>query len=283
MQISGELEGLTALTQGETEQLLFTIQSSLTIRRRYQFYIWVQSRLNALVPHDVLVCGHHDPLRRGLSYDCFPMFPMEREALAQLYEPTTGLMARVVDFWEEAERTPCASDPVSMDPLRHGELHEALAASGMREFVAHGMPSPYDPRAIETFFCFAQATDALVPAHIKREVKLLTARHSFMLELVLPYLHATYQRIIAAERNRDAPRADSAPAELIITGREMEILGWVREGKSNQEIGVLLAISPLTVKNHVQKILRKLGASNRAQAVSKALSLGLIDNTAQNA
>ena len=38
-------------------------------------------------------------------------------------------------------------------------------------------------------------------------------------------------------------------------------------------------ISPLTVKNHVQKILRKLGASNRAQAVSKAISLGLIANT----
>ena len=48
------------------------------------------------------------------------------------------------------------------------------------------------------------------------------------------------------------------------------------------QIGEVLSISPLTVKNHVQKILRKLGASNRAQAVSKALSLGLIDNTVQN-
>jgi DNA-binding CsgD family transcriptional regulator len=42
---------------------------------------------------------------------------------------------------------------------------------------------------------------------------------------------------------------------------------------SNQQIGVKLGISALTVKNHVQKILRKLGASNRAQAVAIAMSL----------
>jgi len=279
MRIPGELEGLSALTQSETEQLLFTIQSSLTIRRRYQFYIWAQSRLNAMVPHDVLICAHHDPLRRGLSYDCFPMFPVAREALDRLYEPGTGLMARVVESWNDAERTPCASDGSAADSARGGLLVEALAASGMREFVAHGMPSPYDVRAIETFFCFAQAGNDLVPTHIKREAKPLTARHSFMLELLLPYLHATYQRIVGAERAREEPRPEAATADLIITEREMEILGWVREGKSNQEIGTVLFISPLTVKNHVQKILRKLGASNRAQAVSKAISLGLIANT----
>jgi transcriptional regulator EpsA len=278
MQVSGELEGLTALTQGETEQLLFTIQSSLQIRRRYQFYIWAQSRLNAMVPHDVLICAHHDPLRRGLSFDCFPMFPVSREALDRLYLPATGLMARVVDYWNQAERSPCASDGAG-GAVNVELLADALSASGMREFVAHGMPSPHDVRGIETFFCFAQAGDALVPAHIKHEVRPLTARHSFMLELLLPYLHATYHRIVGAERLREPARAEQPGADLIITEREMEILGWVREGKSNQEIGDLLVISPLTVKNHVQKILRKLGASNRAQAVSKAISLGLIANT----
>ena len=62
-----------------------------------------------------------------------------------------------------------------------------------------------------------------------------------------------------------------------MTGREIEILGWVQEGKSNQEIGVILNLSPLTVKNHVQKILRKLDVRNRAQAVSKATAMRLID------
>jgi DNA-binding NarL/FixJ family response regulator len=50
----------------------------------------------------------------------------------------------------------------------------------------------------------------------------------------------------------------------------------VREGKSNVEIASLLGISALTVKNHVQKILRKVGAANRAQAVAKAMEAQLL-------
>lgn len=282
MQVAGEFDGLTALTQGESEQLLFTIQSSLTIRRRYQFYIWAQSRLNAMVPHDLLVCAHQEPLRRGLNFDCFPMFPVPREAMDHLYEPAAGLMTRVIDCWNNAERTPCTGEAHGGRP-RDAALDAALQQAGMSDFVAHGMPSPHDLLGIETFFCFVQAGAQLVPAHIKRDDKPLTVRHSFIVELLLPYLHATYQRILAAERTREAPRPESRPAEAIITHREIEILGWVREGKSNQAIGNELGISPLTVKNHVQKILRKLGASNRAQAVSIAISAGLLANSSAGA
>ena len=59
----------------------------------------------------------------------------------------------------------------------------------------------------------------------------------------------------------------------VLTRREHEILGWIYHGKTNIEIGMILRISPLTVKNHVQKILRKLNVVNRTQAVGKALGL----------
>ncbi|MFH1870758.1 MAG: LuxR C-terminal-related transcriptional regulator, partial [Pseudomonadota bacterium] len=45
----------------------------------------------------------------------------------------------------------------------------------------------------------------------------------------------------------------------------------------NHEIGAALGISPLTVKNHVQKIYRKLNVQNRAHAVSRGISLRLLD------
>jgi DNA-binding CsgD family transcriptional regulator len=47
----------------------------------------------------------------------------------------------------------------------------------------------------------------------------------------------------------------------------------VRRGHSNSGVAAMLDISPLTVKNHVQRNLRKLGAQNRAQAVSRAIAL----------
>ena len=64
-------------------------------------------------------------------------------------------------------------------------------------------------------------------------------------------------------------------AREILTAREVEILHWVERGKSNNEIAQILNISHLTVKNHVQKILRKLNVQNRAQAVAKGIALNL--------
>jgi DNA-binding CsgD family transcriptional regulator len=47
-------------------------------------------------------------------------------------------------------------------------------------------------------------------------------------------------------------------------------------GKTNWEISTILNISPLTVKNHVQNVIRKLSVLNRNQAAIKAAKLGLI-------
>jgi DNA-binding NarL/FixJ family response regulator len=63
-----------------------------------------------------------------------------------------------------------------------------------------------------------------------------------------------------------------------VTGREIQILQWMHEGKSNREIGEILTISEFTVKNHVQNVLKKLHVRNRTQAVSCALSLRLISS-----
>jgi DNA-binding NarL/FixJ family response regulator len=48
------------------------------------------------------------------------------------------------------------------------------------------------------------------------------------------------------------------------------------QGKTNQEIAQELVLSPGTVRTHVQRILAKLGASDRTGAVVRAIELGLI-------
>jgi DNA-binding CsgD family transcriptional regulator len=54
-----------------------------------------------------------------------------------------------------------------------------------------------------------------------------------------------------------------------LSEREHEILHWVKSGKTNFEIGMILTISPNTVKNHLKRIFQKLDVSCRAQAVAK--------------
>lgn len=61
-----------------------------------------------------------------------------------------------------------------------------------------------------------------------------------------------------------------------LSSREKEILQWVAEGKSQQDIGDILSISHRTVEVHMRSGRDKLGALTTAQAVGRAISLGLI-------
>lgn len=61
-----------------------------------------------------------------------------------------------------------------------------------------------------------------------------------------------------------------------LTGREIEVLQLVAEGRTSREIGELLFISENTVKNHVRNILDKLGLHSRGEAVMYALREDLI-------
>jgi two-component system NarL family response regulator len=61
-----------------------------------------------------------------------------------------------------------------------------------------------------------------------------------------------------------------------LTGRELEVLGLVADGKTSRQIGDLLYISENTVKNHVRNILDKLGLHSRNEAVLYAIRENLI-------
>lgn len=65
------------------------------------------------------------------------------------------------------------------------------------------------------------------------------------------------------------------PAEQL-TERELEILQLMARGAANKEIAGALFISENTVKTHVSNLFQKLGARDRTEAVTKALSKGLI-------
>jgi len=70
--------------------------------------------------------------------------------------------------------------------------------------------------------------------------------------------------------------AKAAPPPLEdFTPREVEVLGLLLRGKTNEEIAKSLSISRATVKVHVRHIIAKLGVSDRTQAVVRALELGL--------
>ncbi|GIX21388.1 MAG: hypothetical protein KatS3mg121_0171 [Gammaproteobacteria bacterium] len=81
-----------------------------------------------------------------------------------------------------------------------------------------------------------------------------------------PHLDAAFRRVL--------PASTHAP---VLTAREREVLLWLSEGKSVWEMARILHISEHTVKYHLARLYRKLGASNRVQALRSALARGWLN------
>ncbi|HMQ55017.1 MAG TPA: LuxR C-terminal-related transcriptional regulator [Anaerolineae bacterium] len=69
----------------------------------------------------------------------------------------------------------------------------------------------------------------------------------------------------------------AAPAQNLLSERELEVLAWVAAGASNQDIAQKMVVTIHTVKKHVSHILQKLEVTSRTQAAAKARQLGLIE------
>lgn len=75
--------------------------------------------------------------------------------------------------------------------------------------------------------------------------------------------------LTAEERQGQDPQLIGA---LGLTPRECEVLAWVAEGKTNQEIGAIIRCAEKTVEKHLEHIYDKLEVPNRAAAVAVALT-----------
>jgi len=92
---------------------------------------------------------------------------------------------------------------------------------------------------------------------------------------------ARLQRAFDIGHTGPGPRSGTAPVAVPglveqLTSRELEVLGMLAAGKSNQAIAGQLVVTLDTVKKHVSHVLGKLGAANRTEAVTRARELELI-------
>jgi len=266
------------MTAQQAEMLARLVETARAVHRRYQFFNWTQSHLHLLLPHVCLVSGNYQRAGRRLAFEAFQTVVISAPVLHSLSDAEGPLLQAVSTAWIEGGGRPLLLG------LHHFVGPSAEAAAQLRREVAdtqllvHGVARPLRPAEIESLFVL------LMPAGGPGAVQPLQ-----WMEWVMPYLHHVWLHVQAIESSVEPERArlrpllprrpDPAPVGSI-TGRERQVLAWVREGKSNLQIGEGLGISPLTVKNHLQKILRKLGARNRAQAVALAMQARLLDNAA---
>lgn len=254
----------------QSEYLSRVVEAAPQVFRRHQFFVWSQGDFQRWLPHKISICGAYHREQRDVVFDIFNSVPVPEDLLSTLRNPRSAFMQAALSAWRNARYQACRVS-LSDVTLQSSDIGLGLLALGYQQFVVHGVTRPGRPEEIESFFVFSLAPDG-------DEQEATRA-----LDMLLPCVHMTYQRVCVTERQLVTGRSavqSGIPASgqriTAITEREREILIWVRDGMSNQQISEQLGISALTVKNHVQKILRKLGAANRAQAVAKAMSMNVL-------
>jgi DNA-binding CsgD family transcriptional regulator len=153
-----------------------------------------------------------------------------------------------------ASRAPVCID--SRGQIRSEADWASLAKEGQAtaSLLFHAQLDPTGTRGIG--FCFGAIPRGAPP------------KCGSLLRFVTPYLYARLARRFWAPLPANAAR--------LLTPREIQVIEWMYYGKTNEEIATLLGNSVYTVKNHVQRILLKLSATNRTQAVLRAVDAGLV-------
>lgn len=82
---------------------------------------------------------------------------------------------------------------------------------------------------------------------------------------------------VGSIRETTAMKMREWKTRLGLSPRELEVLGFVVAGKSNKEIALVLNICEGTVKIHLNRMMRKLGARGRVEAIHNALKQGIVD------
>jgi DNA-binding NarL/FixJ family response regulator len=134
-----------------------------------------------------------------------------------------------------------------------------------------------DARRAELAGIVAHAGHAVVDDGSADIVLLDAATSAEQIEAALQAAAGTPGPVVAASAGAGALRArgfeelNERVASVLLTPRELEVLGAIGAGLSNKAIARELGISLHTVKFHIESLFRKLGARTRAEAVAKGL------------
>jgi transcriptional regulator EpsA len=240
------------------------IHEVLGVRRHIDLMHWLQGGLQRYIPHDILIAAWGDFRLGVIHYDVVSAISGVRSE-SVMAESISPLLIGLFNRWVAQDRR-----PFSLNVGHDGFAWEGVASSGpiaeamaeMKSSLVHGIGDQRGRHDCLYVF-FSQ--------YPKRR-----SHEANAIKILLPYIDAALRQVDLMpnqyQPNNEAAAAvntepDTADNE-VLSEREAEIMKWVAMGKTNGEIGSILNVSSFTIKNHMQRIFKKLDVFNRAQAVS---------------
>lgn len=243
----------------EGSRFVALLCASRLIRRHSDLVTWLRDAREFL-PHQILIAAWGDFPRGNVKCEIVSHVPGVRPVQGRgcvLDELLRECHAQWIRGGREPLLLPASTAAATGKPCGCA-LHSAL--TGMRSLLVHGVRDKLS--GCDSLYLALDATYFLPRAGL--------SRFTALAHLLLCQLDIVWRRL-AAFRLEDLPAAEAVavPRALELSAREREILASLSRGSTNHDIAESLAISLFTVKNHVKRIFRKIGVSNRTQAAAR--------------
>lgn len=216
--------------------------------------------MQSYLPHEIMIAAWGD-FRLGLiRHDIVSNLPGVRTEHynADLLHP---FLRQMFDHWVNiGKRSFSLVSGKTGFALEGSDIMCALggALKNMRSSIIHGIS---DERGRH------DCLYVMLSTRVKHDALARNAMQS-----LLPYIDAALRQVAHLPRQTETRKPQESATEMgdeLLSSREIEIMNRVQQGKTNSEIAQILDISSFTVKNHLQRVFKKLGVFNRTQAVSK--------------
>ena len=243
-----------------SNNLSVLMQNSLHIRTHFELLLWLQGDIQQHIPHEVMIAAWGD-FSIGIIYiDIVSSIPGVRTGKISSTN-LTSLLQSLFKYWLDHSKTAftlsmdkgifhdhelgCAEANINLKFMKHASVH------GIKDYRG----------GHDCLYVFIDAASKTPNATRK------------MISALVPYIDCSLRQLEHLPEQLPEDTTPKVKIENEIVGtlslREMEIMDWVKVGKTNLDIGMILNISAFTVKNHLQRIFKKLDVLNRAQAVTE--------------
>lgn len=245
------------LTAEEREKFLRVVSAPLLIRRHYQLFLWLQGELQYFLPHEIMISAWGHFPSWDLNLDIISALPGVRtHGLADC--DIDGLLRNLFNRWVDNERNPIVVSVEDLKEVGSCECSLHCAIRDMRSILVHGV---CDKRGGYDSLYVALRSESFNGDAFKE-------RFRYVVEPLIFQIDGAFRKVAGLPSPKKGEIEEPTNDSFDLSPREREIMDWVCRGKTNFEIGAILSISEFTVKNHVKRILKKVGAINRTQAVA---------------
>jgi transcriptional regulator EpsA len=241
------------------ERVFSAIQRSYKIKKHIDLFIWLQNSVSEFIAHDALLTVWGNFKDAGdnskLQYDVASNVDgFSTRAMLGASREVNHCMSHLYELW--------------LDNNCHWYALNNFANS---EFdCKFRMIFPDFPQELNSLLVYGVSdlrggNDCLYIFFSKYN-KFQTK--SSALDLLIPHIDHALSKIQHLENLEPVHKPRALINLSALTDRELEVIEWIKAGKTNQEIGVILNITQNTVKSHLKRVYQKLNVGKRAQAVA---------------